>query len=179
MVYESWFYQFITSIFVWSCLKIGLFASVVLMKLYNNDNVLTLKRKRLYCIFQTQLCCINEHHLRVKSLQANGDTTPAAMHSSIYYRNSDKEMSIHYKIVSLHINTEYKGRWENASFLSVKLLTMQRSVPLKRKSTQLNPPETKNTYIQNITKITISLFLQKHDFIIYFTARVVPLVQHI
>lgn len=48
-------------------------------------------------------------------------------------------------------------------------------------NTQLSPPETQNNvnYIHNTIKITISLFLQEHEFIIYFTAKVVPLVQHI
>lgn len=47
--------------------------------------------------------------------------------------------------------------------------------------TQLSPTESQNNvkYIHNAIKITISIFLQEHDFIIYFTAKVVPLVQHI
>lgn len=50
--------------------------------------------------------------------------------------------------------------------------TFKKQKKHQKSRTQLSPPETRNDvkYIHNTIKITMSLFLQEHDFIIYFTA---------
>lgn len=98
--------------------------------------------------FERQICTKLNDCLSLSPLEKSFNNVA----DCLLEEQGDEQMSIHYKIVSLHINIKYKGRWEIALFMSVKLLTMQRSVSLKenkkkkntKKSwTQLSPPETK------------------------------------
>lgn len=98
--------------------------------------------------FERQLCTKLNDCLSLSPLEKSFNNVA----DCLLEEQGDEQMSIHYKIVSLHINIKYKVRWEIALFMSVKLLTMQRSVSLKENKKKKTPKNHEHSLVHQRQK---------------------------